>query len=205
MIGNSSISFTLPDIWHAWIAFRRGKKPSRALREFEQDLESNLLRLCAELNSSRYVHGAYNHKIVNEKKRRDIYVAAVRDRVVHRLLYDYLVQIVDPQLDYDVWSSRAGKGLHRCLSRTQQLLKKHPTAWIWRADIAKFFDTVPHENLKRVIRSRIRCAKSLDLLDKIIDSYPLQLSVSQSVSQSVTHRYSYRQPNQPGSIEYVYE
>lgn len=54
------------------------------------------------LKISRYEHGVYGYKIVNEKKRRDIAVAGVRDRIVHRLLYDYLVAICDKNFDYDV-------------------------------------------------------------------------------------------------------
>lgn len=175
MTGNSSISITLTDIWRAWVAFRKGKKPSRAILRFEQNLEANLIRLCYDLNTGTYEHQAYSHKIVNEKKRRDIYVASVRDRVVHRLLYDYLMPIINPKLDYDVWSCRVGKGLHACLARTEKLLTKHPTAWIWRADITKFFDSVPHDVLTEVIDRQIDCEKTKNILDKIISSYTVNL------------------------------
>ena len=175
MTGNSSISITLTDIWYAWVAFRSGKKTSHAILKFEQNLEANLIRLCYDLNTGAYEHQEYSHKIVNEKKRRDIYVASVRDRIVHRLLYDYLVPIVDPKLDFDVWSCRAGKGLHACLARTEKLLAKHPTAWVWRADITKFFDSVPHDVLTDVIDRQITCPKTRDILDKVIHSYASQL------------------------------
>ncbi len=125
MTDNSSINppldLSLTNIWQAWRAFRAGKKPSREIIIFESDLERNLLLLCADLNNGSYQHGGYSHRIVNEKKRRDIAVATVRDRVVHRLLYDYLVPLVDPKLDYDVWSCRKGKGLHQALFRTKHL------------------------------------------------------------------------------------
>ena len=186
MTGSSSISITVTDIWRAWVAFRRGKKPSRIILRFESNLEENLLRLCHDLNTGQYEHQEYSHKIVNEKKRRDIYVASVRDRVVHRLLYDYLVPIIDPKLDYDVWSCRAGKGLRSCLARTQQLLTKHPTAWAWRADITKFFDSVPHDQLLEVIERQIACTKTKEILDKVIHSYASQLDRQLSVYLSAT-------------------
>ena len=189
MTGNSSISITLTDIWHAWVAFRRGKKPSRIILQFESNLEENLLRLCHDLNSGQYEHQEYSHKIVNEKKRRDIYVASVRDRVVHRLLYDYLVPIIDPKLDFDVWSCRVGKGLHSCLTRTEKLLAKHPTAWVWRADITKFFDSVPHDTLTEVIDRQITCSKTKNILDKIVSSYTSQ---SDRQTDRQTDRQSYR-------------
>ncbi len=153
------------------MAFRRGKKSSREIVTFEADLERNLLQLCADLNTSRYQHGGYSHRIVNEKKRRDIAVASVRDRVVHRLLYDYLVPLVDPRLDYDVWSCRQGKGLHRALRRTQSLLQSYDHGWVWRADITKFFDNVDHAVLRDCLRRFVSDTKALELLDKVIGGY----------------------------------
>ncbi|MEK7059793.1 MAG: reverse transcriptase domain-containing protein, partial [Patescibacteria group bacterium] len=150
---------------------------------FEYELERNLLLLCSDLNHGSYQHGGYSHRIINEKKRRDIAVASVRDRVVHRLLYDYLVPLVDPKLDYDVWSCRVSKGLHQALARTAELTTKYSHTWGWRADISKFFDNVDHQVLKSCIARYVEDKKVLYLFDLVIDSYKL---VSQSVSQSVS-------------------
>lgn len=192
---SSDIDISLTNIWQSWVAFRRGKRPSREIIAFEADLERNLLILCADINNGVYVHGGYNHRIVNEKKRRDIAVAAVRDRVVHRLLYDYLVPIVDPKLDYDVWSCRRGKGLHGALRRARTLTTKYSEAWVWRADVSKFFDNVNQQALKDCLHRLSLGSKALDLLDIVTDSYTLQLKVSQSVSQSVKVWYSHWQSN----------
>lgn len=158
-------------MWHAWAAFRKGKKLSREILVFEGRLEYNLLRLCVDLNTGRYKHGLYNSRIVNEKKRRDIAVASVRDRVVHRLLYDYLVPLVDHRLDYDVWSCRPGKGLHSALDRTQRLTNTYSAAWFWRADVSKFFDNVNHEVLNSCLRRLADDKTALELLDEVIGSY----------------------------------
>jgi retron-type reverse transcriptase len=171
MTGNSSIDLSVTNIWRAWTNFRREKKPSRAIRTFETDLERNLLRLCADLHSGCYQHGPYDHKIINEKKRRDIAVAQVRDRVVHRLLYDYLVPLADRRLDFDVWSCRRGKGLHTALDRTQTLMTAHAGTWLWRGDVEKFFDHVNHRALKTCLRRLVNDQAALALLDEIIDSY----------------------------------
>jgi retron-type reverse transcriptase len=171
MTVNSSISLSLTNIWQAWVAFRTGKKPSREILTFENELEHNLLKLCADLNNGQYEHGSYSHRIVNEKKRRDIAVASVRDRVVHRLLYDYLVPIVDARLDYDVWSCRKGKGLHQALLRTKHLLNKYDHTWVWRADISKFFDNVDHQILRECLSRFVHDEIAQNLLDKVVGSY----------------------------------
>ncbi len=138
-------------------------------------MERNLLQLCADLNSGQYIHGSYDYRIVNEKKRRDIAVATVRDRVLHRLVYDYLVSQVDLKLDYDVWSCRKGKGLHQALLRTSELATKCNHGWVWRSDITKFFDSVDQTILQQCLGHYIDDEKAQTILDKVISSYPPEL------------------------------
>lgn len=145
--------------------------------EFEHNLESELADLHKTIAGGTYFHGGYRHMIVNENKRRDIAVAGVRDRVVHRLLYDYLVPIYDKGFDYDVWSCRAGKGLTAAVDRTQQLLQKYPSASIWRGDVVKFFDHVDHDVLRVLLERKIDDKQALNLLNKVIDSYNTQRGI----------------------------
>lgn len=79
----------------------------------------------------------------------------MRDRVVHRYVYDELVKIYDKSFDPDVWSCQKGKGLHKCLDRTQNILKKYPNSYVWRADIMKFFDHVDHLMLLQCLEQKI--------------------------------------------------
>ena len=109
--------------------------------------------------------------IVNDNKRRDIAVASVRDRVIHRLLYDYLVPIWDQTFIYDAWSCRKDKGLHGAIDRAQLFMRRYPDAWLWRADITKLFDSVDKNKLKLLLRKRINDPTALRILDKTIDSY----------------------------------
>lgn len=171
MTDNSSIDTSVTNMWRTWRAFRRGKKPSRAILAFEADLERQLLLLVHDITTGTYRHGTYIHKIVNEKKRRDIQVATVRDRVVHRLLYDYLVGRVDARFDPDVWSCRSGKGLHGAIRRAQQLASRHQNAWVCRADVRKFFDHVDHLVLRQCLVRIIHDDTALWLADEIVASY----------------------------------
>src|SRR5262249_2713544 len=66
-----------------------------------------------------YPHGPYDTFTVRDPKTRLIAVASIRDRLVHRLLYDALIDRFDPVFLYDVWSCRKDKGLHRAIDRAQ--------------------------------------------------------------------------------------
>ncbi len=119
-----------------------------------------------------YAHGDYQHVMVQEKKRRDLAVASVRDRVVHRYVYDQLVTIFDHSFDPDVWSCRTSKGLHKALNRTQLLLCKYPLAYIWRSDITKFFDHIRNDALLAAIARKVNKDSGLFwLCRQIIASY----------------------------------
>jgi len=171
MTGNSSIDTSVTNVWRSFVAFRRGKRPSRAIIEFEGELLENILALADSLQTGSYRHGSYSHMIVNDNKRRDIAVASVRDRVIHRMLYDYLVPIWDKTFIYDAWSCRKNKGLHGAIERAQLFMRSYPNAWVWRADITKMFDSIDKNKLKLLLRKRIDDPTALLILDEVIDSY----------------------------------
>ena len=127
MIGSESIDLSLKNIWGSWRQFRKGKKATDELHEFQYYLEKNLFELCEDLNCAKYRHGNYRKFIVNDNKRREISVAHIRDRVVHRLIYDYLENIYDKTFIYDAWSCRKGKGLLGAIERTACFLKSSVT------------------------------------------------------------------------------
>lgn len=138
---------------------------------FEYHLEEELERLAAEIADGTYRHGRYVEFVVNDNKRRTIAVAAVRDRVVHRLLYEHLVQQYNKVFVYDVWSCRPGKGVEGAVQRVQEHMSKYRDGWLWRSDVTKFFDNVDHDVLLQLIRRRITGERALWLLECVITSY----------------------------------
>lgn len=171
MTGNSSIDISLANVWRSFVAFRNGKKPNRAITEFEYELLDNILKLTTELQTGTYRHGPYSHMIVNDNKRRDIAVASVRDRVVHRLLYDYLVTVWDKTFIYDAWSCRQNKGLHGAIDRAQKFMRQYKDGWLWRGDVTKLFDSVDKNTLVQLLRRRVNDPTALWLLSETIESY----------------------------------
>lgn len=95
MTGNVSIDLSLKNIWKSWFAFRKGKKMTPELHNFQYNLEKNLYGLFKDLNNGNYRHGDYRKFVVCDNKRREISVAPIRDRVVHRLIYDFLEKLYD--------------------------------------------------------------------------------------------------------------
>lgn len=176
-MGSVSIDLSLANIWLSWKRFRQGKKSTKELEYFTYYLENNLYQLYFDLNNGKYKHGNYRNFIVNDNKKRKISVASIRDRVVHRLLYEYLVRIYNKTFIYDVWSCRIGKGLVGAIERAQKFLSKYPNSFIWRADIKKFFDNVDQAVLFKIICLKIFDNKPLWLISEVIGSYSTRINI----------------------------
>lgn len=162
----------LENIWQSWFLFRRGKKRSREIIAFEYYLEKNLAELHDELARGAYTPSPYRFFEVTDSKRRTIAVTPIRDRVVHRLLYEYLVDIFDKRFVYDAWSCRKRKGTLGALTRAQSFFHAQPSWFVWRADITKFFDHVDREVLLDLLKRRVSDPKTLALLGCVIANSP---------------------------------
>lgn len=175
MIGSDSMCFGLESLYKSWFQYRKGKKPNIEIDIFQYGLENELFGLYKDLNNNTYKHSGYRKFIVTDNKTREISVASVRDRVVHRLIYDYLTEIFDKTFIFDAWSCRKGKGLTGCINRAQGFIGKYSNGFVWRADIRKFFNNVDHSVLFEILKRKIRDEKTLSLLKEIIDSFEAKL------------------------------
>jgi retron-type reverse transcriptase len=175
-MGNDSIDLGLGNVWKAWTELRKGKRVTEELHIFQYYLEENLYVLHKELNDGTYRHGPYKCFTVCENKKREISVAPIRDRVVHRLLYDFLMPIWDKTFIYDAWSCRKNKGLLGAIERAQFFLKKYPRFFIWRGDVSKFFDSVDHSTLLTILSRRIKDERAYALLKEVIESFVIDKS-----------------------------
>lgn len=190
MIGNESIDLGLKNIYQSWFRYRKSKKPSRDLDHFQYNLDEELRNLHYNLDNGTYKHGDYRKFTVTDNKKREISVASITDRVVHRLFYDYLVEIFDESFEFDAWSCRKGKGLMGAIDRAQQFMKKYKNGFVWRADICKFFDNVNHDVLFQLLKRKIRDEKVLFLLKKIIDSFEVTEGVGMPIGNLTSQIFS---------------
>lgn len=204
------LNVSIESLWHAWVLFRRGKKRSVAIEEFAYALEDNLLSLHRELDRGRYRHGGYRQFTVTDNKRRDISVASVRDRVVHRLVYEYLVELYDCTFIFDAWSCRKEKGLLGAVERTQDFLRRYPRSFIWRSDITKFFDSVSQDVLLKILRRKINDEKVFWLLKEILSSYSCAARARERERERERRNgpkkgYANRQSDKPDICQYIFE
>lgn len=164
------------NLWRAWVQYRKGKRDSDTLLQFERRLEENLISLHDELLSVSYTHGGYRMFHIHDPKERLISIASVRDHVVHQAVYQILYPFFDTIFLPQSFSSRLGRGTSAALSLFHKYLRKQgentkKSCVILHGDIQKCFDSIDHNILVHLLSKRVTCEKTLDLLRKIIRSY----------------------------------
>ena len=136
----------------------------------------NILALHRELVSGIYQHGGYHHFKISDPKPRDIHKASVRDRLVHHALYRKLYPFFDCTFISDSYSCRERKGTHKALNQfriyASRASSDHAnTVWILKCDIRKFFASIDHEVIMKIIRGLIPDNRIVALIAGIVASF----------------------------------
>lgn len=164
------------------------------MNEFAQHLSDNLFNLLDELKNDRYVHGTYEEYIICDPKKRIIHKASVRDRVVHRLIYNALYSYFDKRYIHDSYSCRMGKGTHKAQARFRyfvNVVSKNYTkqAWVLKFDIKKCFASIDTKILKNILTWHIEDIGLKNLIYKVIDSFESGLPLGNLTSQLFINIY----------------
>lgn len=175
--GNLWDAVTHPDnIAEAYRRAKKGKSWQRHVKDFELDVPGNLLRIQKLLCTGVYSTSSYRTKTVYEPKKRDIYVLPFYpDRVVQHALLQILVPIWDALMIPDSYACRTGRGMHDASRKTMQYVRKY--RYCFKADISKFYPSVNHTILLHVLERKIKCKRTLTLLENIVRSYPGESNV----------------------------
>ena len=150
-------------------------KYKREAMEFHKNQTHNLGKLRQSLLDETYKFSGYEEFMVYEPKERLIHAPRYKDKIVQLSINNILKEVIHPKFIFDSYACIDGKGTHRCVSRMQSLMRKAKwhygeDAYIIKIDIKKFFYTIDRGVLKNIMRKKIDCDKTIELLVKIIDS-----------------------------------
>lgn len=165
---------TFESLHRAHLLARRGKRDRAEVLRFSHHLEENLLILQRELLEGTYRTGEYRYFKVYEPKERTVAALPYRDRVMQHALISAIEPLFENTFHHDSYACRPGKGMHAGADRAQQFLRQvergHGQVYVLKADISKYFNSIDHGVIKRLLRRRIGCPRTLAILDEIIDS-----------------------------------
>lgn len=167
---------TKQNISRGYKEFLKGKKTKKDVISFGEDKESNLSKLQKELENKTYQPGGYSQFFVHDPKTRIIHKANVVDRIVHHIVSDILEEIFEPTFIFHSYACRKEKGTHKGVLALQKMALKESLnntriCWVLKCDISKFFASVNHRILLKILAERIKDQDFLNLLEKIIESF----------------------------------
>jgi|SRR5215472_8599110 len=145
----------------------KGKRKKPAAAAFFANLERELLTLERQLRDGSYRPGRYTVIEVNDPKKRLVSAAPFRDRVVHHALCAVVCTIFEKGFIGHSFANRSDKGTHRAIGAYEYYRDRY--ANVLRCDVYRYFPSIDHAILKSIFRRRIACARTLALMDRIID------------------------------------
>lgn len=144
--------------------------------KFEDNLTENLSQLRTELLFHYYQPRPLETFILRDPKTRKISKAHFRDRVIHHALCNVIESTFENGFIYDSYANRIGKGAFKAIERfehfSQRITKNHTfPAYVLKADIRHYFETVDHDILLQVLKSKIKDARIIWLIKKILKNH----------------------------------
>ncbi len=173
------MDISLENLYHAYKQCRRRKRNTLNAMIFEQNLEENILDLHDTLKNRNYTPKSSLVFLVEKPKRREIFAADFRDRVVHHLLVNYLEPQWEPRFIYDSYACRKDKGTHKAVERLRAFTRKVTCngtrrAWYLQLDVRSFFIMIN----RRILFERLAAQESdstvLWLIQVILFNEPTQ-------------------------------
>jgi len=152
---------------------RRGKTNTYGVKVHDKNREKNLLALHEALLTKTFKTSDYDVFTIHEPKERVIYrLPYYPDRIVHHAIMNVLEPIWVKTFTYNTYSCIKGRGIEGCARRVERLIKKYEGKPLYclKIDIKKFYPSIKHHVLKRIVRQKIKDKDLLWLLDEIIDS-----------------------------------
>ncbi len=137
---------------------------------YEQRLEQHTEYLARTLKEGSYQPAAVRREWIpkpGSREKRPLGIPTVRDRVVQKALEVTLQPIFEREFAEQSYGFRPGRSCKDALRRVDQLLKQGQT-WVVDADLKSYFDTIPHEQLLKLIEEKVADGRVLELIRKYL-------------------------------------
>ncbi len=151
----------LADLVVAYHDARRHKRNKPYQQHFERNWETNLQELCEELITRTYKPRPSTCFIISDPKKREVFAADFRDRIVHHLYYNYTHRLYERTFIHDSYSCIPGRGTHYGVRRLEAHIRKaskHYTVpcYVLKMDIRGYFMHINRQKLLDI------CLQTLD-------------------------------------------
>ncbi len=151
---------------------RKGKSKQRGVKAHIRREAENLNKLRQLLINKQFTTSQYKTFMIRDPKEREIFcLPYFPDRIVHHAIMNILEPIFVASFTADTYSCIKRRGIKKAADNLKKaLIDVDATTYCLKLDIRKFYPSIDHEILKKLLRRKIKDRDLLWLLDNIIDS-----------------------------------
>lgn len=161
--------YDIDNLRYADTIARKGKTNSYGVKRHDKNRDANLQELHSALKEGVFETSPYDIFKIYEPKEREIYrLPYYPDRIVHHAVMNVVKPIWLSVFTKDTYSCIEGRGIHLAVERLKLEIKDFD--YCLKIDVKKFYPSIDHDVLKRIVRRKIKDVRLLALLDEIIDS-----------------------------------
>ncbi|MBR0263908.1 MAG: hypothetical protein IJQ60_08490 [Prevotella sp.] len=151
----------LRDLYVAYYDARKHKAKRSYVRLWEKNLKENMESLCDDLLARRYQPQRSKCFIVDYPKKREIFAAMFRDRIVHHLYFNYTHGLYERTFIQDSYSCIKGRGTHYGIGRVTDFCRKESRNWqrkcyAMHLDIRGYFMHIVRKRLLEIATGSLR-------------------------------------------------
>ncbi|MGR9108907.1 MAG: reverse transcriptase/maturase family protein [Gammaproteobacteria bacterium] len=147
----------------------KGKRTRPVVSRFFAGFDNHINRLSADIQAGLLPYGRYSRFVIHDPKTRTIHAACFEDRVFHHALIQSIGPVLERAMVPSAFACRVGKGTHAAIRRVQGGLREYP--WYVKIDIAKYFDSIDHDILLKILYRRFKGEWFIAQLQRLVESY----------------------------------
>ncbi len=126
-------------------------------QEYEANLEANLRDLRERIVSGRYkappVRRSYIPKA--DGSQRPLGIPTFEDKVAQRAIVMVLEAVYEQDFLSCSYGFRPGRSAHQALRQLSDAIRVRRQYWVLEVDIRKYFDSIPHQDLRAILDQRV--------------------------------------------------
>ena len=159
------------DLHAAFQSAKRKKAHKPYVHVFERNLDANIKSLADDLINRTYQPEPSSCFVVQRPKKREVFAAQFRDRVVHHLYFNYTHRIFERTFIADTYSCIEDRGTHYGIERLKRHIRQESHNWqrecyVMKLDIRGYFMHINRQRLLDISTDVLRkTTKDTDRID----------------------------------------
>lgn len=149
---------------------RRKHRKAKFFRDHADELKDDIMSYAANFRPVHHERFEIYDGI--RRKKRSIVVPTMREQIVHHMIINVMKPIFMKSMYEHSYGSIPDRGAHLAKKRVKRWIRNggRKCKYVLKMDVRKFFDSVPHDTLKMMLRRIISDDRFMMVLDAVIDS-----------------------------------